>query len=393
MHLRTQAIHAGEPSRTHEHAVSPPLHLANSFRTPANLSFSAEDLTPDSPYIYTRWGNPTVSMLERRLAALECAEESLCFSSGVSAITGLFTHLLGSGDHLLMSDVAYAGVVEYSYELLPQMGVEVTHVDMSNLDAVHDAIRPNTKLVHMETPVNPILRLADIAAIADLTHEAGALLSVDSTFASPVITQPVDLGADFVVHSLTKYIGGHGDALGGVVIGSREHIGPMRPRIGMRTGSVLSPFNAWLILRGLATLPLRVRAHSDSALQVAEMLSARPDVKRVIYPGLDSHPQAPLARKQMQSGGGMVTFQLEDGPARAVELQERLEVISYAVSLGHVHSLIFYIDTPSIMRSTFHLTGDRLDSYRAFAGDGVFRVSVGLEDPDDLCADLEQALG
>ena len=373
--------------------MSPPLHMANSYMTEANLSFSAEGLTPDSPFIYTRWGNPTTAMLEKRVASLEDAEEGLCFSSGMAAITGLFTHFLGAGDHLVMSNVAYAGAVEYTYDLLPQMGVTVTHVDMSCPHAVRRALRPNTKLVHIETPCNPILRLTDIAEIAHLTHSAGALLSVDSTFASPVITKPLALGADLVIHSLTKYLGGHGDALGGVVVGRSELIAPIRSRVGIHAGGVLSPFNAWLILRGLTTLPLRVHAHCESAMHIATKLRNHPRVKRVVYPGLVSHPQMALAQKQMKLPGGMLTFTVDDGDAMARQLQQRLELISYAVSLGHVHSLIYYIGTDGIMASTFHLTGDDLAAYRAYAGDGVFRLSVGLEDPDDLCSDLWQALG
>ena len=390
--LRTRAIHAGEPARQAGDPVSPPLHMANSYMAGTEASFSAEDLTASSPFIYTRWGNPTVDLLEKRVASLEEAEEGLCFSSGMAAITGLFTHLLGAGDHLVMSDVAYAGAVEYTYDLLPQMGVEVSHVDMSDLEAVRRALRPSTRLVHIETPCNPILRLADIARIAHLAHSAGAVLSVDSTFASPVITRPLALGADLVIHSLTKYLGGHGDALGGVVVGRSALIAPMRVRVGIHAGGVMSPFNAWLILRGLTTLPLRVRAHCDSAWQVAQMLEDHPRVKKVIYPGLASHPQAALAKTQMALPGGMLTFLTEAGDAMAAQLQQRLRLISYAVSLGHVHSLIYYIGTDNMMASTFHLTGANLAAYKAFAGEGVFRLSVGLEDPDDLCRDLRKAL-
>ena len=367
--LRTRAIHAGESARAPGGAVAPPLHMANSYMTEADLSFSAERLTPDSPYIYTRWGNPTVSMLEKRVASLEGSEEGLCFSSGMAAITGLFTHLLGTGDHLVMSDVAYAGAVEYTYDLLPQMGVAVTHVDVSDLDAVRDALRPNTRLVHIETPCNPILRLADIEQIARLAHGVGALLSVDSTFASPVITRPLMLGAGLVIHSLTKYLGGHGDALGGIIVGRSELLARIRSRVGIHAGGILSPFNAWLILRGLTTLPLRMQAHCDSAMHIAAMLTQHPRVKRVIYPGLDSHPQYRLAQKQMRLPGGMLTFQADDGEKMARQLQRRLQLVSYAVSLGHVHSLIYYNGTDSIMESTFHLRGGGLTAYKDYAGE------------------------
>ncbi len=391
--FRTHAIHGGEGRHAPGRPVSPPLHMANSFMTEADMDFSAERLTPDAPYIYTRWGNPTVAMLEQRVALLEGAEEGLCFSSGMAAITGLFTHLLGAGDHLIMSDVAYAGAVEYTYDLLPQMGVEVTHVDMSDTQMVQEAVRPNTRLIHMETPCNPILRLADIAAIAQVAHSAGALLAVDSTFASPVLTRPLEHGADFVIHSMTKYLGGHGDAIGGIIVGRHALVGPIRTRIGIHAGGVLSPFNAWLILRGLATLSLRMDAHCASTLEIATRLADHPRVHQVTYPGLADFPQVDLALRQMAGPGGMLTFQVQDGEAMARQLQKRLALISYAVSLGHVHSLIYYIGTDPMMESSFHLKGDNLRSYRSFAGDGIFRISVGLEDPNDLCGDLWQALG
>ena len=366
--------------------------MANSFMASPDVSFSAEDLTPDSPFIYTRWGNPTVQMLEQRLASLEGGEEGLCFSSGMAAITGLFTHLLGAGDHMVMSDVAYAGAAEYTFDLLPQMGVSVSHVDTSDLKAVRQALRPETKLIHIETPCNPILRLTDIAEVGRLAHGSGAALSVDSTFSSPIITRPLELGADYVIHSLTKYLGGHGDALGGVIVGDAEKVAPIRTRIGIHAGSVLSPFNAWLISRGLATLPLRVRAHCESAEYLATRLLDHPRVKKVIYPGLDSHPQCELAKAQMTHPGGMLTFQVGDGDSMAKQLHKKMQLIRYAVSLGHVHSLIYYLDTDSMMRTSFHLTGGNLESYRSYAGEGVMRFSVGLEDPEDLWRDLSQAL-
>ena len=386
--MRTQAIHAGDRGRS----VAPPLEMANSYLVDPDVGFSAEDLEDGSPFIYSRWGNPTVRRLEVRLAALEGGEAALCFGSGMSAITGLFTHLLGQGDHLVMSDVAYAGAVEYTHDILPQMGVEVTHVDTSNPEQIRSALRANTKLVHIETPCNPILRLADIRAASDIAHEAGALVCVDSTFATPVVTRPLELGADFVLHSLTKYLGGHGDAIGGALIGPRGPVEEVRQRIGVHAGGVLSPFNAWLVLRGLVTLTLRMQAHSESAAKVAGFLAEHPRIIRVHYPGLRCHPQHELALRQMRLFSGMLTFEVEDGRAMARQLQQNLNLFSYAVSLGDVRSLLFYIDTEAMMDSTFHLQGTALEAYRAFAGHGVFRVSVGLEDPADLCEDLDQAL-
>jgi methionine-gamma-lyase len=279
-----------------------------------------------------------------------------------------------------------------SNDLLPGLGIQITKVDMSDLDAVAAAITPQTKLVYTETPCNPILRLTDIRAVAELAHAAGARLAVDSTFATPLGTRPITLGADFVLHSLTKYIGGHGDALGGVVLGQASEIETMRQKVAIRTGGILSPFNAWLIMRGMATLPLRMRAHEENALQVANFLEGQAKVKRVIYPGLPSHPQFALAQKQMKNFSGMLTFQVDDGPAMARQLAERLKIFHYAVSLGHHRSLLFYMSTADLQASSFRLPPKQLASLQAYAGEGIFRVSIGIEDADDLCEDLAQAL-
>ena len=391
--LRTKSIHAGESKPQAVPSVAPPLHMANSYLVDADQSFSAEDLDDTSPFMYSRWANPTVAQLERRVAALEQTESAICFASGMSAITGLFTQTLHAGDHLIMTDVGYAGALEYTYDILPHMGVQVTHVDTSDTRRIARAVQPNTRLIHIETPCNPILRLTDIRAAAEVAHEAGALLSVDSTFASPLVTQPAALGADVVMHSLTKYLGGHGDALGGVLAGSKNAIDSIRRSVGIHAGGILSPFNAWLILRGMATVALRMPAHSRSAQEVAQFLAGHPRVTQVNYPGLPSHPQYAIANAQMALGSGMIAFQVENLGAMAAQLQKRLQLISYAVSLGDVRSLLFHVATDAIMESSFRLTGEALESYRRFAGDGIFRLSVGLESPDDLCADLDQALG
>ena len=390
--LRTQSIHAGEGPGQSIPSVAPPLHVANSYLVQSDQSFSAEDLDESSPFMYSRWANPTVAQLEHRIAALEAAESALCFGSGMAAIAGLFTYALRAGDHLIMTDVGYAGAVELTRDQLPQMGVEVTHVDTSDIAQIAAAVRPNTRLIHIETPCNPVLRLTDIQAASQLAKNADALLSVDSTFASPMVTQPVRLGADVVMHSLTKYMGGHGDALGGVLVGSKKIINAIRRSVGIHAGGILSPFSAWLIMRGMTTLALRMEAHSKSALQIAQFLSGHPRVTRVTYPGLSSHPQWDLAQKQMALGSGMIAFQVDNLMKVAQQLQQRLNLIAYAVSLGDVRSLIFHIETDAIMRSSFKLQGEALASYRAYAGEGIFRLSVGLEDADDLCDDLAQAL-
>jgi len=390
--IRTLAVHAGEKPDPITHASAPNLVMSTTFVADPEAGFSVEGLEADTPYIYTRWGNPTVDQLEKKLAALEGAESAVAFGSGMAAVTAIFLHHLSQGDHVIVSDIAYAATSEMTLDLLPRFGIAVTKVNLSDLDAVQAALRPETRLIYAETPCNPLLRLTDIAAVAQIAHAAGAKLAVDSTFATPIATRPIALGADYVVHSLTKYLGGHGDAIGGAVLGPTVELAELRKKIAIRTGGILSPFNAWLILRGIATLPLRMRAHEEGALAVARFLEAHPKVQRVIYPGLPSHPQHALAQRQMRNHSGMLTFQVQNGPAAAKTLAERLQIIHYAVSLGHHRSLVFYLKTADLLESSFKLTPEQEASYRTFAGDGIFRLSVGIEDPQDLCEDLEQAL-
>jgi methionine-gamma-lyase len=390
---QTKAVHAGEFPNPVTGASAPDLVMSTTFVTKADTAFSVENMDENNGWIYTRWGNPTIHQLEEKLAALEEAETAVAFSSGMGAITALLFHLLRAGDHAVVSDVAYAALSELTNELIPALNIEITKVDTSDTDAVKAALQPNTRLVYIETPCNPLLRLTDIAAVAAIAHGAGAKLIVDSTFATPIATKPLLLGADFVIHSLTKYVGGHGDALGGVVLGKKEDLTSLRKKTAIRFGGTLSPFNAWLILRGLATLPLRMRVHQENALKVAAFLEQHPQVKRVIYPGLPSHPQYGLARRQMKNFSGIISFQVADGKETARRLAEKLKIIHYAVSLGHHRSLIFYLDSKELFETTFKLsTQAQLDSWNTFAGEGLFRLSVGLEDAEDLIADLEQAL-
>jgi len=391
---RTKAIHAGEAPDTATRASAPNIVMSTTFTVEADTGFSVEGLSDNDPWIYTRWGNPTVGQLEEKLAALEGAEAAVAFASGMSAISSLLLHLLRAGAHAVVSDVAYAALSEMTNEMLPSLGIQITKVNASVLEDVKAAVRPDTKLVYIETPCNPLLRLTDIKAVAAIAHSVGALLAVDSTFATPAATKPLLLGADFVVHSLTKYLGGHGDALGGVVLGSKEALLPLRKKTAVRLGGSLSPFNAWLIMRGLATFPLRMRAHQENALAIASWLEKHPAISRVIYPGLPSHPQHELALRQMNNFSGMLTFRtVEDGRAAARRIAARLRIIHYAVSLGHHRSLLFYLGSKELFETTFRFdTEAQRRSWYDFAGDGVFRFSVGLEDPADLIADLDEAL-
>lgn len=391
MGLKTAAVHAGQAPNPVTGASAPDLVMSTTFVIASGISFSADDITDETPYVYTRWANPTVRQLEQKLAVLEGSDDCVAFGSGMAAITALFLYVLKDGGHVVMSDVAYAAASELANDTLPRLGIEVTRVDTSDPQNVCDALRPNTRLVHLETPANPLLRLTDIEAVAEIAHKAGAVLAVDSTFATPIGLKPIELGADYVVHSLTKYICGHGDAIGGSVAGRKEDLVKLRS-VAIHVGGILSPFNAWLILRGTATLPIRMAAHEEGALAVANHLEGCPLITRVVYPGLPSHPQYDLAVRQMKNFSGMITFQVADGPAAAQLLADRLQIIHYAVSLGHHRSLVCYLPTQDLLRSSFHLTTAQETSYRAFAGDGVFRLSVGLEDAADLIEDLDNAL-
>ncbi|MDR1886943.1 MAG: PLP-dependent aspartate aminotransferase family protein [Prevotellaceae bacterium] len=389
---QTKAVHAGERPDSATKASAPNIVMSTTFVVDSETGFSVEGMDENDAWVYTRWGNPTIRQLEEKLAALEEAETAVAFASGMGAIVALLFHLLKSGDHAIISDVAYAALSEITNELIPELGIEITKVNTSDTEAVSAAIRDNTKLIYVETPCNPILRLTDIGAVALIAHKAGAKLAVDSTFATPVATKPLQLGADFVVHSLTKYLGGHGDALGGVLLGNKSELVPLRKKTSIRLGGTISPFNAWLIIRGLATLPLRMRVHQENALKIAAYLEQHPKVGRVIYPGLKSHPQHELAERQMKNFSGIVTFQVKNRED-VRKIADKLQIIHYAVSLGHHRSLIFYLNSKDLLQTSFKFAAsEQYDSWNAFAGEGIFRLSAGLENAEDLIADLEQAL-
>ncbi|WRH64323.1 MAG: aminotransferase class I/II-fold pyridoxal phosphate-dependent enzyme [Fuscovulum sp.] len=376
-------------------AIQPNITMSvNNLVVPGEGAFSAAGLTDitQEPFTYARWLNPTVRALETRMAALEGAEDALAFATGVAAIAGTFLTLLKQGDHLIISDVTYAGAAELARAILPDFGIEVTPVNLSLPGALQAALRPNTRLVHCESPCNPILRLTDLEQVAQIAHAHGALVSVDSTLATPVATQPIKLGVDLVIHSLTKFINGHGDALGGIVAGRKDLIARMRGRAGVYLGAAMPAMNAWLILRGIDTLFPRMRQIADTAQKVATFLETHPQVTRTIYPGLASHPQRALAAKQMALPGGMIFFQTADPAAMARQIAARLQVMHYAFSLGHQRSIIVMLDTADMMQGSYALSPDQLDDYRTYAGDGGFRLSIGLEAADDLIRDLDQAL-
>ncbi|MEL6281330.1 MAG: PLP-dependent aspartate aminotransferase family protein [Pseudomonadota bacterium] len=393
---RTLAVHAGEKPDPTTGSSAPNLVMSSTFVTEKPEGFSAYDLNEDSPFVYGRWQNPTVKSFEDKLAAVEGAEACVAFASGMGAAAAILFSELSSGDHMILSDVSYAGIAELSRDTLPRMGVKVSTVNCSDAANIEAAMRPETKLVFIDTPCNPLLRLTDIAAAARIAHAGGAKLAVDNTFATPIGTNPLGLGADFVMHSTTKYVNGHGDAVGGAVCCSLEAARHLRSEAIVHYGGVLSPFNAWLMARGMATLPIRMRAHEETATALAQMLESHPKVEKVLYPGLPSHPQHNLAATQMKNFSGMLTFRLKGGVAEGQAAAERLAaglgIVHYAVSLGHHRTLICYMPTDSLLETSFRLEGENAEDYRAYAGDGVFRVSVGLEDAEDLYKDLDALL-
>lgn len=380
----TQAVHAGNEVDGGSGAIRAPIVMANSYALPddpSGLSWSGTEVP-----LYTRNSGANQLGLQRKLAALESGEDAVVLGSGVAALHAVFFTHLRSGDHIVVADVTYEATWRLFAELLPEKyGIEATFVDMTDLDAVRSAIRPNTRLVHTEAIGNPTTKVTDIAAVAAIAHEAGALLVVDSTFTPPPLYRPLADGADLVVHSLTKYINGHGDAMGGAVIGSRELVDPIKSEAMVDVGGVISPFNAWLITRGSVTLPLRLRQQNATAARLAEHLEADPRVAYVAYPGLASHPQHALATRQFggRGHGAVLAFAVRGGPEEQNRFVANLRVITSAVSLGHDESLIVHVGTE----------GPRVAHYPPeFRRWGHLRFSVGIEDPDDLMADLTAAL-
>ncbi|WAL66453.1 aminotransferase class V-fold PLP-dependent enzyme [Amycolatopsis cynarae] len=380
----TRAVHAGNAVDRGSGAIRTPIVMANSYalpEDPSQVSWSGTDIP-----LYTRNSGANQLALQDKLAALEEGEDAVALASGVAALHAVFFTHLRSGDHIVVSDVTYEATWRLFAEILPaKYGIEATFVDSSDLAAVEAAIRDNTRLVHVEAIANPTTRVTDVAACARIAHAAGALLVVDSTFTPPPLYRPLADGADLVVHSLTKYINGHGDAMGGAVIGARQLIGSIKSEAMVDVGGVISPFNAWLISRGAVTLPLRLTQHLTSARRVAEFLAADPRVAFVEYPGLPSHPQHELAARQFggRGFGAMMAFAVNGDPAMQNRFVANLRLITSAVSLGHDESLIVHVGTE----------GPRVAAYpEPFRKWGHLRFSVGLEDPDDLVADLAAAL-
>ena len=382
MRFETRAIHVGEEPNLKEGGygdVAMPIHLASTYAR-------KEVDKPTAGYEYSRTDNPTRNALEKRLAALEDARFGLAFASGLAAETSIFLALLRSGDHIIAFDDLYGGTRRlFSRVFAENFRIAVSYVDARQLSAIEPAIRDNTRMIWLETPTNPLMKLCDIQAIAQLAHQRNLIVVVDNTFASPYFQQPLNLGADIVVHSTTKYLNGHSDSVGGAIMLSDESMYEKIKFVQNAAGAILSPFDSFLVLRGTKTLAVRMRQHEHNALTIARFLENHPRVKQVFYPGLDSHPQHTLARKQMKGFGGMLAFELDAELPRAKKFVESLRYFAVAESLGGVESLI---ELPALMT---HASVPKEERQKIGLSDGLIRISVGIENTDDLLEDLDNA--
>lgn len=376
----TRAIHAGQSPDPATGAICTPIYQTSTFvqKSPGVIV---------EEYDYSRAANPTRKAFESNLASLENARHGLAFSSGVAA-TGAVIHLLSAGDHVVLCDDVYGGTNRIFHRVFAQLGIEITLVDMTDLDATRAAFRPNTRLAWIETPTNPMLKVVDVAAVAAIAKEHGAITCVDNTFCSPYLQNPLDLGADVVCHSTTKYIGGHSDAIGGVLATNDDELHRRLKFIQLSEGAVPGIQECFLFLRSTKTLHVRMERHCANAMAVARHLEQHLKVERVIYPGLESHPQHAVAKKQMRRGfGGMVTIYLKGGLAESRAMLEKVRIFALAESLGGVESLI---EHPAIMT---HASVPADQRAKLGIADNLIRLSVGIEDVADLIADLDRAIG
>ena len=371
MRVETLAVHSGRGLDPATGAVTPPVHMSTTFQR-------AADGTYPQGFVYARSGNPTRALLEECVRDLEGGADAAAFSSGMAAIMSVF-QALSTGDHVVVPQDLYHGTARLLRERLARWGLHASFVDMTDIDRVRAAIISTTKLVLVETPSNPLLKITDIASVAQVAHEHGIACVCDNTWATPILQRCLELGADMVVHSTTKYLGGHGDVTGGIVVGTEDSDLFREVRaIQQDGGAVPSPFDCWLLLRGIRTLPYRMRAHSENAGKVAAFLHGHPQVLTVFYPGLPDHPGHETARRQMSMFGGMLSFRVRGGPEAAFRVAARTSLFTRATSLGSYESLIEH-------RAS-------IEGPASNTPDDLLRVSVGLENPDDLIADLEQAL-
>ena len=384
----TRAIHLGYDPQTEKGALTPPIFMTSTYAFESAEDGGAMFRGEKAGYIYGRTKNPTQSLLEERVASLEGAEAGLALASGIGALSAMILTLVGAGDEIVIDHTIYGSSFAFFTQGLTRFGVTVRTADLTRLETLDKALSKKTRVVFFETPANPNLRVIDIAAVAKRAKAAGALVAVDNTFCSPALQRPIEHGADLVVHSATKYLGGHGDLLGGIVVGNKELVNKIRG-VGLRwmTGATISPMNAFLIMRGLKTLDLRMAAHSASAHAVAELLQAHTSVANVSYPGLKSFPQYEIAKRQMARAGGLISFELKGGMQAGLAFMNRLELVTRAVSLGDAETLVQH---PASMTHSSYPPEER---QKHGIGDGLIRMSIGLETLDDILEDVSQALG
>lgn len=382
----TLGIRAAEP-RTEEMEHSAALHLTSSFVYHSAAEAAAVFAGERPGNVYSRFTNPTVHAFEKRLAMMEGGDACVATASGMSAILSMCMALLKAGDHIVASRTLFGATINLFNNVLGKFGLDTTFVDPSDLPAWGGAMRPNTKLLFVETPNNPLTEIADIRALAEIAHGGGALLCVDNCFLSPVLQQPLKLGADLVVHSATKYLDGQGRCVGGAIVGDAQRVGKDVFAFMRTAGPSMSPFNAWVFLKGLETLSLRMQAHCASALRLAEWLQAQPGVERVFYPGLPDHPQHALAKRQQKAFGGIVSFEVAGGREGAWRVIDAVKMLSITANLGDTRTTITHPATTTHGRISAEA--------RRLAGitEGLVRVAVGLEDIDDIKADLARGLG
>ncbi len=383
---RTKLVHAGT-RRSQYGEVSEAIFLTQGFVYPSAEAAQARfDSLGDDEFIYARYGNPTVAMFEDRIAALEEAEAAFATASGMAAVNGALFALLEAGDHIVAAKALFGSCLFIVENLLPKYGVEVTLVDGTDLSAWEAAMQPNTKVCFFETLSNPTLEAVDIIGVAAIAHKVGAKVVVDNVFATPIFQRALQLGADVVIYSATKHIDGQGRCLGGVVLGDKDFIrGPLEMYL-KHTGGALSPFNAWVMLKGLETMDLRVRAQADSALTIAKALQGHNKLAKVIYPGLESHPQHKLVSEQMEAGGTVISLVVNGGKDAAFRMLDALKIVLISNNLGDAKSIVTHPATTTHSR----LSPEQLADLGI--GEGLVRLSIGLEDADDLLADISQAL-
>ncbi len=380
------AARVGTEVDTAYHSMGIPIYMTNNYLFDDVAQGADACHSPDAGDCYTRISNPTNNELGRAMAFLEGGEAGLPFATGASAVSTLALTLLKAGDHVLCDNTTYSATNYIFSTLLPKFGVDTHLLDFTDSAAVRAALRPTTKLVFFETPCNPTMKVVDIAEIAQIAHEAGALCVVDSTFATPFLTRPLSLGADIVMHSSTKFICGHGDAMGGILVGKHTYLDRIREEGLKNLGGSASPFNSFLILRGLKTLELRMEHHCKMAFAVAEYLERHPKIAHVFYPGLASHPQYEIAKKQMEAYGGLLTFEIKGGLEAGVTLMNSLKLCALAVSLGEANTLVQH---PASMT---HWYVDEKSRREGGITDGLVRFSAGLENINEIIEDLAQAL-